>query len=60
MGAKFISIASLVVIGWMLADALLHPKGVDALGGTTNSILQTVGNQVTGVSTNTNARVLGS
>jgi hypothetical protein len=50
MGAKFLSIASLVVFGWMLADVLLHPKGTAALGSATNSILSTVGNQVTGVS----------
>jgi hypothetical protein len=60
MGAKFITIASLVVMGWMLADALLHPTGVAALSSGTEGILSTVGNQVTGVSTNTNAKVLGS
>jgi len=59
MGAKFISIASLVVFGWILADALLHPKGIQALGSSSDAILSTVGNQVTGVSTNKNTTVLG-
>ena len=43
------SIVVLVVMGWMLTDLLLHPKGVQQLGSTTNSLLMTAGNQVTGV-----------
>ena len=45
----FASIAVLVIGGWMLADLLLHPTGVAQLGSTTNSLLMTAGNQVTGV-----------
>lgn len=33
----------------MLADLLLHPAGVKQLGATSNSLLMTAGNQVTGV-----------
>ncbi len=55
---KFLAIGSLIIGGWILTDLLLHPNGVKQLGSTTNSLLTTTGNQVTGISTN-NAKVLG-
>lgn len=59
MGAKVIVVFTIIATGWMLTDALLHPKGVAALGSAVNGTLTTVGNQVTGVSTS-GAKVLGS
>lgn len=60
MGARIFALGTLVVMGLILTDALLHPNGVAQLGNSTNSILQTTGNQLIGVSNNTNAKVLGS
>ena len=59
MGARIFALGTLVVMGLILTDALLHPTGVAQLGSSTNSILQTTGNQLIGVSTNSNAKVLG-
>jgi len=56
---KVFAIGTMIVMGWVLADLLMHPAGVSQLGNTTNNLLTTAGNQVTGISTNTNARVLG-
>lgn len=55
---KFFAIGTLIVGGWMLTDLLIHPNGVKQLGSTSNSLLTTAGNQVTGIST-THAKVLG-
>jgi hypothetical protein len=57
MGAKFFAIGTLVVMGLILTDALLHPNGVKQLGDSTNTILQTTGNQLIGVGSN---KVYGS
>ena len=37
---KALAIASLVVVGVVIADALTHPKGVAAFGNSTNNILK--------------------
>lgn len=60
MGAKLITVFAGLVAAWMVTDALLHPQGVDALAKGANSLLVTVGNTTTGISTNPNAHVLGS
>jgi hypothetical protein len=49
MGAKFAAIATMVVIGLMLADALTHPAGTSALGQSASSLLSIGGNQLIGV-----------
>lgn len=45
----------------MLADALTHPTGVQALGSASNSLLATGGNQLIGVASGspTSSRVGG-
>ena len=49
---KFFSIAIFVAGGWVLADLLIHPQGVAQLGNSSNQLLTTAGNQVSGISTN--------
>ena len=46
---KFFSIGIFVAGGWVLADLLIHPAGVKQLGASTNQLLTTAGNQVSGV-----------
>jgi hypothetical protein len=46
---KFVGIATLFIGGLMLADALTHPSGVQALGSASNALLGTGGNQLIGV-----------
>lgn len=47
---KVFAFGALLVGGWILVDLLVHPAGVQQLGNTTNSLLMTAGNQVSGVS----------
>ncbi len=46
---KFLGILTLGVGGLMLADALTHPTGVQAVGSSAQGLLATGGNQLIGV-----------
>jgi hypothetical protein len=39
MGGKLLAIATMVVTGVIIADALIHPKGVAAFGNATRGVI---------------------
>ena len=47
---KLLGLGALFIGGLMLADALTHPGGVQALGAASKGIIATGGNQLIGVS----------
>jgi uncharacterized membrane protein len=50
MGGKLIGVITLVVGGIIVADALIHPQGVKALGATGNQALGTTTSALLGKS----------
>lgn len=48
---KVFSVLIFIAGGWVLVDLLIHPAGVKQLGNTSNQLLTTAGNQVSGVTT---------
>lgn len=50
---KILGIGTLFIGGVMLADALTHPSGVQALGNATNGLVGTGSNALLGISPTT-------
>jgi len=48
MGGKLVAIATLVVGGIIIADALIHPKGVAAFGNASVGVLRPTYNALLG------------
>lgn len=52
---KILGLGTLFIGGVMLADALTHPSGVQALGNVTNSLASTGSSALLGVAPSTKA-----